>query len=113
MILHILGIFHLIHGPILCLFPFVYRYDYYYLMYFYFLCICYIYTQFQCPITLLAIKIYKKLNQNLPKYKSQYPEMKAIGISDSISYRFFWFTTVGYIISLFYSIKHLKMYTQC
>ncbi len=71
-----LGFLHLVHAPILIIFPFYSTYNTLYICYFYIIVLLYTYTNGECPISYL----YKKI-QN-PQYipgEISYPEMSFMG----------------------------------
>jgi hypothetical protein len=106
MIVSVLGIFHLIHSPLLILFPFIiknYTTDIFYIIYFLFIMLLYTFINGECPISYIC-----KLTLN-NKYIAghditYYPEMEYMFINKKYINYYFGIMTTIYIFTLFFVI---------
>jgi len=97
------GILHLIHSPLLVIFPFMiqtYSTDILYIIYFFVIMFLYTFLDGECPISYICkVRLDKKYiaGSNI----TYYPEMESILPSKMIDY-YFGTTTILYLISLFF-----------
>jgi len=86
MILEILGIIHIIHCPILIIFPFIVinqKYDIFYIIYFFSICFSYTFINGECPISYISriIKNKKFSRESIDfsiENKFHFPEMESV-----------------------------------
>jgi len=126
MILEILGIIHILHFPLLIVYPFIIInqiHDIYYITYFFFICFSYTFINGECPISFVS-KIIKRNfpknicenERNFPKNicenERNFPEMASILPTHLYPYIYYYFviTTKIYLFSLFLVIYRNKLY---
>ena len=98
MLITLLGIFHLIHCPLLIIYPFITNnYDKLYIYYLFLIVLSYTYTNKQCPISYLA---HKQLNIKEIKI-NHYPEMYFITTNNKLIKLYFTITSIIYVYSLY------------
>lgn len=109
-ILKFLGFFHLLHSPILIIFPYIiqhYTTDILYIIYFLLIMFSYTFIDGECPISYISKKIHN--NEYISGQEiSRYPEMEYFIHKSQIDY-YFGITTTAYIGTLFYVIFRSKM----
>jgi hypothetical protein len=106
MIIVALGIFHLIHCPILIVYPFLfysYTSDVLYITYFFFIMFLYTFINGECPISYLS-KLIINRNYIAGDNITYYPEMKYIAINNNYTDCYFAITTTFYILTLWFVI---------
>ena len=106
MIILSLGIFHLIHCPIMIIYPFLfysYTSDVLYITYFFFIMFLYTFINGECPISYLS-KLIINRNYIAGDNITYYPEMKYIAINDNYTDCYFAITTTFYILTLWFVI---------
>jgi len=106
MIIRVLGLFHLVHSPILLIYPwldFPPIYDLFYILYFYTMICIYTYIQGECPVSYIA-KIVLDPSYIAGTNRSHCPEMKWIFSNEKYAVQYFRTTTTLYIGSLGYVI---------
>jgi hypothetical protein len=133
MILEILGVIHIIHSPLLFIYPLIIinqKIDIYYLTYFFFICFSYTFINGECPISYVS-KIIKKnnclkendnyvcKNDNIIKENNyvcenerNFPEMASILPICLYPYIYYYFivTTKIYLFSLYIVIYRNNLY---
>jgi hypothetical protein len=127
MILEILGVIHIIHSPLLFIYPLIIinqKIDIYYLTYFFFICFSYTFINGECPISYVS-KIIKKNhclkekcddvceNDNyVCENERNFPEMASILPICFYPYIYYYFivTTKIYLFSLFLVIYRNNLY---
>jgi hypothetical protein len=93
MLIYILGVIHLIHAPLLILYPYFINNNKIYIIYFYLMLLSYTFTNKSCPISYYAKKITN--NTNL------YPEMDIFISNKYIIKLYFTITTIIYSYTLY------------
>jgi len=112
MILEILGLIHIIHCPLLIIYPYTIinqKLDIYYLTYFFFICFSYTFINGECPISYVS-RIIKNKNyiagssicENICENKRNFPEIESVLPVFLYPYIDFYFviTTKIYLFSL-------------
>jgi hypothetical protein len=77
MIFEILGIIHIIHCPLLFIYPFIIinqKTDIYYTIYFFFICFSYTFINGECPITYVSKIIKNKFPKEISENKRNFPK---------------------------------------
>jgi hypothetical protein len=104
------GFVHLIHAPILILFPFMvnnFITDILYIIYFLFVLFLYTFINGECPISYM----YKlSIDENYIAGNISYPEMESIFHNEKITEYYFGITTCLYIASLLYVLFRTKTF---
>lgn len=111
MIIVALGIFHLIHCPLLIVYPFLfysYTSDVLYITYFFFIMFLYTFINGECPISYLSKLIINK-NYIAGDKITYYPEMKYIAINEKYTDSYFAITTTFYILILWFVISRTNI----
>jgi len=106
MLVYILGVIHLVHAPLLILYPYFINNDEIYIIYFYLMLLSYTFTNKECPISYCAKKI---KNDN-----NSYPEMDIFMFNQNIIKLYFTITTliysyVLYIVNNNYYINNIEI----
>jgi hypothetical protein len=127
MILEILGVIHIIHSPLLFIYPLIIinqKIDIYYLTYFFFICFSYTFINGECPISYVS-KIIKKNNclkekcdevcendNYVCKNERNFPEMASILPICLYPYIYYYFivNTKIYLFSLYIVIYRNNLY---
>ena len=109
MLIYILGIIHLIHCPLLVIYPYINNYIYYdilYIIYFLLIVLSYILFNNECLISYYAKK---KINKTYiaGSKMNYYPEMHIFTHNDQLIKLYFTTTTLLYIYSLYIVIERL------
>ena len=105
LLIRFIGICHLLHSPILILFPYyISTCDFLYIHYFFVIMLSYTYIHGECPISYVCKKILDKtyIAGNKVEY---YPEMLTIFSTENQISLYFFITTTLYLSSLFYVIR--------
>lgn len=106
MLISIIGGFHLIHSPLLILFPFFiknFTSDIFYIIYFFAIMLLYTFIDGECPISYVCKKI-KDKNYTAGNNITHYPEMECLFHDKIFIDYYFGTTTVIYILTLFFVI---------
>jgi hypothetical protein len=106
MIVTILGFIHLVHSPVLVLFPFFIQnniFDIIYVIYFFFIMFLYTFIDGECPISYSSKKI-MNLNYVSGNNITHYPEMEWIMPNQKYIEYYFATMTILYIIMLLFVI---------
>lgn len=112
MIIQILGIFHLIHSPLLILLPFLiqnFTLDIIYLIYFFFIMFLYTFIDGECPISYIC-KIISDKNYIAGNNITYYPEMEYILSNKIYIDYYFGIMTIMYILTLFFVIFRTNIF---
>ena len=115
MILEILGIIHILHFPLLIVYPFIIInqiHDIYYITYFFFICFSYTFINGECPISFVSKIIKRNFPKNICENERNFPEMASILPTHLYPYIYYYFviTTKIYLFSLFLVIYRNKLY---
>lgn len=114
MIVTILGFFHLIHSPLLVLFPFIinsFVLDIFYINYFLSIMFLYTFIDGECPISYICKKINNK-NYIAGSNITYYPEMKYLINNQQYINYYFGLMTIMYILTLFFVIFRTNIYSH-
>lgn len=101
MIITIIGLFHLIHSPLLVIFPFVFNNftsDILYINYFFFIMFLYTFVNGECPISYVC-KLMIDNKYIAGSNITYYPEMERLLSQRNIVY-YFGTTTLSYMVTL-------------
>jgi hypothetical protein len=106
------GLFHIIHCPLLILFPLIVQnsiLDHFYVIYFFIMMLLYTFTDGECPVTYLCKKKLKISGINLDRY----PELEYLfpNINTSKFHYYFAITTGTYLLILFNVIYRINIYS--
>jgi hypothetical protein len=106
MIVEVIGLFHLIHSPLLVLFPFIvknFTTDIFYIIYFFTIMFLYTFIDGECPISYIC-KIMIDKEYTAGSNITYYPEMEYLLRSQRIIDYYFGTMTLLYIATLFFVI---------
>jgi hypothetical protein len=106
MIITIIGLFHIIHSPLLVLFPFIvknFTFDIFYIIYFFSIMFFYTFINGECPIS-YACKVMIDKKYIAGSNVSYYPEMEYVLSNKKIIEYYLGTNTILYIITLFFVI---------
>jgi hypothetical protein len=112
MIILIIGGFHLIHSPLLILFPFFIKnhvLDIFYIIYFFAIMFLYTFIDGECPISYICKKI-KDKNYIAGDNITYYPEMEYIFQNKIFIDYYFGTMTIIYILTLFFVIFRTNIF---
>jgi len=112
MLISIIGGLHLIHSPLLILFPFFiknFTLDIFYIIYFFAIMLLYTFIDGECPISYICKKI-KDINYTAGDNITHYPEMEYLFRDKIFIDYYFGTTTVMYILSLFFVIFRTNIF---
>ena len=105
------GFIHLVHAPLLILFPFMVnniKSDILYIIYFLFIMFLYTFINGECPISYM----YKlSIDKNYVAGNISYPEMESIFHDEKITKYYFGITTTFYIASLLVVVFRTKTFS--
>ena len=107
----IIGVFHLLHSPLLTIFPFLFQTfttDILYIIYFLFVMFLYTFINGECPIS-YTCKVMIDKTYIAGSDITYYPEMELILNKKSIEY-YFGSMTISYIVSLFMVIIRTNIF---
>jgi hypothetical protein len=111
MIIQFIGIFHIIHSPLLVLFPFCTNdlfSDILYIFYFFAIMFSYTFINGECPISYVSKKILDQqyiAGENI----THYPEMLSLVSTETYIHYYFTTMTILYMFSLFYVIHRTNL----
>jgi hypothetical protein len=106
MIVTLIGLFHLIHSPLLILFPFIvknFRTDIFYIIYFFSIMFFYTFLDGECPISYICKAMMDKkyiAGSNV----AYYPEMECVFPNKKFIDYYFGTMTILYVATLFFVI---------
>jgi hypothetical protein len=106
MIIKTIGIFHLLHSPLLILFPFVihdFTWDILYIIYFFGIMFLYTFIDGECPISYVC-KLINDKNYIAGKYVTHYPEMEYLLGNQKYIDSYFGIMTSLYLLTLSFVI---------
>lgn len=106
MIINIIGLFHLIHSPLLILYPFIvqnFTTDIFYIIYFFLIMLIYTFIGGECPISYVC-KLMMDNKYIAGSKITYYPEMENILPNKLIIEYYFGTMTILYLLSLCYVI---------
>jgi hypothetical protein len=109
----IIGLFHLIHSPLLILFPFVvanFRTDIFYIIYFFSIMFFYTFIDGECPISYIC-KVMIDKTYIAGSNVSYYPEMEYVLPNKQMIEYYFGIMTILYIIILFFVIFRTNIFS--
>lgn len=113
MIIAFIGLFHLIHSPLLVLFPFIvnnFTNDVFYIIYFFTIMLLYTFLNGECPISYICkVMMDKKYIAGSNVY--YYPEMECILPNKKIIDYYFVIMTILYIITLFFVMFRANIFS--
>jgi len=107
----IIGLFHLIHSPLLVIFPFLFqtfRTDIFYINYFFFIMFLYTFINGECPISYVC-KLMMDKTYIAGSNITYYPEMELILSKRSVDY-YFGTMTILYIATLIMVLFRTNMF---
>jgi hypothetical protein len=113
MVIAFIGLFHLVHSPLLVLFPFIvknFMSDIFYTIYFFTIMFLYTFLDGECPISYICkVMMDKKYIAGRNIY--YYPEMECILPNKKIIDYYFGTMTILYIITLFFVMFRANIFS--
>jgi len=112
MLIHLLGFIHLIHCPLLIIYPYIthnINHDLLYILYFILIVLSYILFNNECLISYSVKKIINKTYIAGSKM-NYYPEMYIFTQNDQLIKLYFTITTLVYIYSLYIVIMRINLF---
>ena len=106
MIITIIGLFHILHSPLLVLFPFIvknFTTDIFYIIYFFSIMFFYTFIDGECPISYVC-KVMMDKKYIAGSNVSYYPEMEYVIPNKQIIEYYFGTMTILYMLTLFFVI---------
>jgi len=113
MIITIIGLLHLIHTPLLVLFPFIvknFTTDIFYIIYFFSIMFFYTFLDGECPISYIC-KVMMDKKYIAGSDVSYYPEMECVLPNKKIIDYYFGTMTIIYITTLFFVIFRINIFS--